>query len=158
METFPALLALCAGNSPATGEFPSHRPVTQSFDGSFSCALNKRLYNQSWDWWFETPSRSLWRHCNVAPTGARKSVGHISHLETLLIFPAKEIRRWHQICILQTSAQRIMGITPALWRTLWAAFIALSVYRREVSVLQKNEETFSLRITGPLRGESPDHQ
>ena len=32
METFSALLALCAGNSPVTGEFPSQRPVTQNFD------------------------------------------------------------------------------------------------------------------------------
>ena len=28
------------------------------------CALNKRLSKQSWGWWFEAPSRSLWRHCN----------------------------------------------------------------------------------------------
>ena len=32
METFSALLALCAGNSQVTGEFPSQRPVTRSFD------------------------------------------------------------------------------------------------------------------------------
>ena len=32
MKTFSALLALCAGNSPVTGEFPSQRPVTRSFD------------------------------------------------------------------------------------------------------------------------------
>ena len=31
METFSALLALCAGNSPVTGEFPTQRPVTRSF-------------------------------------------------------------------------------------------------------------------------------
>ena len=31
METFSALLAFFAGNSPVTGEFPSQRPVTQSF-------------------------------------------------------------------------------------------------------------------------------
>ena len=31
METFSALLALCEGNSPVTGEFPSQRPVTRSF-------------------------------------------------------------------------------------------------------------------------------
>ena len=64
METFSALLALCAGNSPVTGEFPSQRPVTQSFDVFFDLRLNKRLSKQSWGWWFETPSRSLWRHCN----------------------------------------------------------------------------------------------
>ena len=30
-ETFSALLALCAGNLPVTGKFPSHRPMTWSF-------------------------------------------------------------------------------------------------------------------------------
>ena len=65
METFSALLALCAGNSPATGEFSSQRPVTRSFDIFCDLCLNKRLSKQSWGWWFETPSRSLWRHRNV---------------------------------------------------------------------------------------------
>ena len=31
---------------------------------SLICALNKRLSKQSWGWWFETPSRPLWCHCN----------------------------------------------------------------------------------------------
>ena len=59
MEIFSALLSLCAGNSPVTGEFPSQRPVTRSFDVFFHQCLNKR-----WGWGFETPSCSLWRHCN----------------------------------------------------------------------------------------------
>ena len=53
METVSALLALCAGNSPVTGEFPSQRPVTRSFDVFFDLRLNKRLSKQSWSWWFE---------------------------------------------------------------------------------------------------------
>ena len=65
MEAFSALLALCAGNSPVTGEFPSQRPVTRSFDAFFDLRLNKWLNQQSRGWWFETPSPSLWRHCNV---------------------------------------------------------------------------------------------
>ena len=65
METFSALLAICAGNSPVPGEFPTQRPVTWSFDVFFDLRLNKRLSKQSWGWWFETLSRSLWRHCNV---------------------------------------------------------------------------------------------
>ena len=32
METFSSFLALCAGNSPVTGELPPHKPVTRSFD------------------------------------------------------------------------------------------------------------------------------
>ena len=35
METFPALLAICVGNSPFTDEFPAQRSVTQSFDVFF---------------------------------------------------------------------------------------------------------------------------
>ena len=57
METFPALLVLCARNSAVPGDFPSQRPVTRSFDIFFD------LYLLSRGWWFETPSRSLWRHC-----------------------------------------------------------------------------------------------
>ena len=64
METFSALLAICAGNSPVTGEFPAQRPVTRSFDGLFDLLLNKRLSKQWWGWWFETPSCPLGRHCN----------------------------------------------------------------------------------------------
>ena len=52
-------------NWPVTGEFPSQRPVTRSFDVFFDQRLKKRLSKQSWDWWLKTPPRSLWRHCNV---------------------------------------------------------------------------------------------
>ena len=65
MKTCSALLALCAGYSPASGEFPTQRPVTQSFDVFFDLCLNKRLNKQSWGWWFETPSRPLSRHGNA---------------------------------------------------------------------------------------------
>ena len=46
METFSALLALCAGNSPLTDEFPEQRPVKRSFDVFFDLILNKRLSKQ----------------------------------------------------------------------------------------------------------------
>ena len=64
METFSALLAIWAGNSPVTGEFPTQRPVTRSFDVFVDLRLNKRLSKQSWGWWFETPWRPLWCQCN----------------------------------------------------------------------------------------------
>ena len=59
------ILALCEGNSPVTGEFPSQRPVTRSFDIFFDLHLNKWLSKQSIRWWFEMPSRSFWHHCNA---------------------------------------------------------------------------------------------
>ena len=55
--------SLC-GEFTGLGEFPTQRPVTQSFDVFFDLRLNKRLSKQPWGWWFETLSWSLWRHCN----------------------------------------------------------------------------------------------
>ena len=56
---------------PLCGEFTGHRwiPLTKgqwcrALVVFFICALNKRLGKQSWGGWFETSSRSLWRHCN----------------------------------------------------------------------------------------------
>ena len=56
---------LC-GEFTAPGEFPSQRPMTRSFYGFFDLHLNKQLNKQSRGWWFETLSRSLWRHRNVS--------------------------------------------------------------------------------------------
>ena len=67
MKTFSALQALCAGNSPVTGEFPAQRPVTRSFDVFFDLRLNKLLSKQSWGRWSETQSSPLWRHSNDFP-------------------------------------------------------------------------------------------
>ena len=50
--------------------FTGHRwiPRTKASDAERWCfldlRLNKRLNKQSWGWWFETASHSLWRHCN----------------------------------------------------------------------------------------------
>ena len=60
METFSALLAICAGNSPV----PVNSPHKGLWRGALMFSLNKRLSKQSWGWWFETLSRPLWRHRN----------------------------------------------------------------------------------------------
>ena len=44
---------------------PPKRQGTRKFKGFLDLRLNKRLSKQSRDWWFETPSRSLWCHCNI---------------------------------------------------------------------------------------------
>ena len=77
METFSALLALCVGNSPVPGEFPTQRPVTRSVDVFFDLRLNKRLSKQWWGWWFETLSRPLWRHRNENPIDIRLSAQYV---------------------------------------------------------------------------------
>ena len=58
METFSALLTLCLGNSLVT------KGQWRGLWFFFYLSLNKPLSKQLWGWWFEMPSRSLWRHCN----------------------------------------------------------------------------------------------
>ena len=77
METFSALLALCAGNSPVNGENPTQRPVTRSFDVFFDLRLNRWLSKQTWGWWFETPSWPLWRYCNEMKMYHLVFAGHV---------------------------------------------------------------------------------
>ena len=48
METFLALVAICAGNSPVRVEFPAQSPGTRSFDAFFHLHPNERLSKQSW--------------------------------------------------------------------------------------------------------------
>ena len=100
METFSALVALCVGNSPVTGQFPSRRPVKRSFDAFFDLRLNKLLRKPSRRRWFES-SRSLWRHyngqipfpgpifclwlSNVSANETRRCVTSLLFVSTLLI-------------------------------------------------------------------------
>ena len=63
-ERFFALLVLCEWNIPVTGGFRTQRPMTRRFDVFCDLRLNKRFSKQSRHRWFETPSCSLWRHCN----------------------------------------------------------------------------------------------
>ena len=61
---FPCYWPFVRGDPSVTDGFPSQRLLTRSFDVYFDLQLNKRLSKQSRRRWFETPSRSLWRHCN----------------------------------------------------------------------------------------------
>ena len=67
-----SMMTLSNGNIywPFVGESTGHRsqrPVTRSFDVFFDPRMNKRLSKQSRRRWFETPTRSLWRHWNGEP-------------------------------------------------------------------------------------------
>ena len=46
MEPFSALLAICAGNSPVTGEFPAQRPVTRRLWCKFSWSVLAMIHNK----------------------------------------------------------------------------------------------------------------
>ena len=97
MEIFSALLAICAGNSPVPGEFPTQRPVTRSLDVFFDLRLNKRLSKQLWGWWFETPSHPLWRHRN-GPEHAfslAHTMAHSTRDRNMNVILFCRILRWH---------------------------------------------------------------
>ena len=94
-----------AENSPVTGEFPTQRPVTRSFDAFCDLRLNKRLSKQSWGWWFETPSCPLWRHCNAAgiPTYSKgwwhtissdKSHNNLAFVQGIHQWPVNSPHKW----------------------------------------------------------------
>ena len=70
METFSALLAIYAGNSPVPGELPAQRPVTRSFHVFFDLRLNKSLSKQSWGWWL----RRYCAHYDVIVMQLEKSI------------------------------------------------------------------------------------
>ena len=77
-----------------TGEFPSQRPVTRSFDVFFDMHLNKWLSKQSWGWWFETPSCPLWRHCDEnRGHGSTNNDCQCTKLENAWKIPTKSL--WH---------------------------------------------------------------
>ena len=90
METFSALLVICAGNSPVAGEFPAQRPVTRSFDVFFDLRFNKLLSKQSSGWWFNTLSRPIWRHCNVF----RVVINWVDAIRWKSLLKSKDWLRW----------------------------------------------------------------
>ena len=98
MAAVSALLTLCEGNSSVTGEFPSQRPVTRSFDVFYDLRPNKRLnwlYNQSTGWWFEAPSRSLWRHCNVVcQTDSYREISYWWNFAWIVVVSASFFVTW----------------------------------------------------------------
>ena len=148
METFSALLAICAENSPVRGEFPIQRPVMRSFDVFFDLRLNKWLSKQSWGWWFETPSRPLWRHRNVIDsyfeicawieneTNYRKVAYNAQHRRTVA----------DKKCIRLKSACMLIYIQiPCLYRcTLFTKWIRKSQVIDMRPIHRQNYRAFSL--------------
>ena len=104
---------LC-GEFTGPGEFPTQRPVTRSFDVYFDLRLNKRLSKQSWGWWFETLSRSLWRHRN-----ALKIICYVVAAKT----SANTLTHWGRVTHICVSKLTIIGSDNGLSLGLRQAII-----------------------------------
>ena len=124
METFSALLVICAGNSPVPDEFPTQRPVTRSFDVFFDLLLTKRLSKQSWGWWLETLSRPLWRHRNEGPLQAQRWYSIIISCNMMTSSNGNIFRVTGHLCGEFTGPRWIPHTKASdaeLWCFLWSA-------------------------------------
>ena len=74
-------------------------PVTRSFDVFLDQRLDERLRKQSRRRWFETPLRSLWRHCNEP--------SKLDLNSTLLVIARNII--WYQICATPHNVIKLMN-------------------------------------------------
>ena len=117
---FPCYWTFVRGNSPLTGEFPSQRPVTRSFDVFFDLHLNKRLSKQSRCRWFETPSRLLFRQCNAITSNkldlwqkttiSKKALIHIVSIQPHFNVPTTPYRNTPSSLVESTD-----GLALGLW-------------------------------------------
>ena len=144
MATFYALLALCEGNS---GEFPSQRPVTRSFGVFFDLGLNKQLSKQSWGWWFETTSRSLWRLWNSSKTYSGR------------IYPCSSgFLHWH--CGYHTIVPEPVKLSRSIWVNKSHESTENWPYNphkaKHNMMTSSNGNNF--HVTGPLCGEFAGHR
>ena len=94
---------------PLCVEFTGHRWIHKghwrgALMFSLICAWNKRLRKQSWDWWSETPSLPLWRHCNMPLNGKEFTATHRGPFS--IYISARVLAQWGRvlnICVSEKS-------------------------------------------------------
>ena len=117
MDAFPRYWSFLRGiqrspvNSPHKGQWRG------ALIFSLICALNKWLSKQSRGCWFETPSCSLWRHCNVAVL--------------LLEYPTS--------CDI-FGRKRVGGLK---WRSFWSCQIDHNIFSFRLSALVLGDSFYS---------------
>ena len=138
------------GISPVSGEFPAQRPVTRSFDVFFDLYLNKRLSKQSWGWWFETPSRPLWRHFNgktcLSYVQYMKSETHLKPKSREILF----VRNIHSPIVLKFCTEHCRAVCKiSLWLDNWVIIFEQTCFDEIWSDIRHTGET--LLITHHLQ-------
>ena len=110
------------------GEFPTQRPVTRRFDVFFDLRLKKRLSKQPWGWWFETPSLSLWRHCNELQRRFSLLGASLTQLKKNLRVPWKSRRKLHWMKIYDYWHN---SVDYCLWWSLFNSLRPSDAYMRQ---------------------------
>ena len=125
-----------------TGGFPAQRPVTRSFDDFFDLHLNKRLSKQSRRRQFETPSSSLWRHCNV------KHRMKVTHEYLLKFFSVESINGEWTFVIYDSADVRLASWNGKVFRiieSLWE--VHKDPLKKEEILVLSYIVTFRLKYT-----------
>ena len=116
MESFAALLDLCAGNSPVTGEFPAQRPVMRSFDVSFDMSLTNASVN-NWD--------------------AGDLRGHRAHYDVTVKLLSVMSPSWlRKIWVIQYPVRSMCGRNPHLQNPMWHV---INIACKFKTVLSRNQ-------------------
>ena len=120
-----------------TGEFLSQRPVTRNFDVFVGLRLRKQLSKQSICRWFETPSRSLWRHYNAHLMLTITIIERI----TVLFFVGFTLNRLKR-CILFLTMKFVYS-TFILSRLQ----LGITFWRNECEILSSSQNRITTNIT-----------
>ena len=130
METFSMLLALCVGNSPVPGEFPSQRPVTRSL-----------MFSLIWPW------TNGWDTSDLLGHRTNYDVTVISETISEVVTPSCQFDRLlHSLSLVAVG----LSVGYKTWSTIswhWHIAFAWSKYRfRNASVAMESWLTWPVRI------------
>ena len=130
METFSMLLALCAGNSPVPGEYPSQRPVTRSL-----------MFSLIWPW------TNGWDTSDLLGHRTNYDVTAISETISEVVIPSCQFDRLlHSLSLVAVG----LSVGYEIWSTIswhWHIAFAWSKYRfRNASVAMESWLTWPVRI------------
>ena len=135
METFSALLALCAGNSPVTGEFHAQRPVTRSFDVLFDLRLNKRFSHEAGD----LKGHRAQHNVTVMPSHTADPSPLSQHPS---IHNVTKTHLWSLLSVLNNAFTRIPGLCLNIKRS----FQAWDTHYKDKTVRRSDRLVFIMRI------------
>ena len=97
-------------------------PFTKASDAElwyFYIRMNKQLSKQLRRWWFETPSRSFWRHCN-------ESINMIHIFHPNIMTHTCQIKHWHAFRLSIVMRNAVGLWYPTLW---WLPAINIDWWR-----------------------------
>ena len=164
MVTFSALLAICAGNSPVSGEFPAQTPVTRSFDIFVDLRLNKRLSKQLLGWWFETLPRPLWCHSTVISMSSIWRVRTYVCMFYSLAEPLISLGRWSKAIfrkpfpIFNNLGCRYLAPDDLHFNFIYAWPLIWSFSQGNIIPIMTSSSGNVFCVTGPLCGEFTGHR